>query len=146
METAIIINISLIVIGFVLIVTEVIIGLDSLFDLVLSGSALAFGGGFGLVTQSALVGLTISIVLLGAYWLIGRQMVRSRLHVEGERTNADRILGLRATVQRIKDNGNYVVSIESEQWTAVSESDLKPGDHAQVVGVDGSIIHIAPIG
>lgn len=144
METFIIINGALVVAGVLLVLAELVLGVDSLFDLVLSGAALMLAGVIGFFAGSWLVGLVLAVALVLAYWFAGRGLVRSRLLSTNTKTNADKLLGSVAIVVRgVSGPGSkYVVKIDAEEWTAESSHKLQPGDSVEVVKVNGAILEV----
>ncbi len=142
METATTINLILVVVGFGMILAEILIGIDSLFDLVLSGLSLLIGGAIGLLFSSSLIGLAVSAVLVVLYWVLGRRYVRQRLHIPGHKTNVEKIVNQTGKVLRVKSNGDYVVSIDGEEWTAESKDELEEGNQIRVIEVNGTVLSV----
>lgn len=139
-------NIALIVFGLVLIATELVVGVDSMFDLVLSGLSLMFAGIIaGLMGNSWEFGLVLSIVFLLSYWIIGRSFIKERLDVDHTRTNADGLLGKKAKIIRKTQSGKYIIKIDGEEWTCDSEDELILGDNVVVVDNDGAILDVRKI-
>src|SRR5262245_33381475 len=91
-------NWVLVVAGARLVLVEVAFGGFAGFDLVLIGSAFLLGGGIGLLTHNAVVGLTLSSALCIVYIAVGRRWVRARLKSRHVPSNADALLGERAMV------------------------------------------------
>lgn len=126
-----------------MILAEILLGIDSLFDLVLSGSSLVVGGLVGIFTSSSVVGLAVSAILVVVYWALGRKFLHERLAVEPSVTNVDRIVGHSGTVVRTTKNGKFVVKVDGEEWTATASEQLQPNDNIIVNTVSGTVLEVS---
>jgi len=140
-------NWVLIISGAVMILAEVALGGFAGFDLVLIGSTFLIGGGIGLWTGSAAVGVTVASILCVAYVAVGRRFVRRRMHTPNVRTNTDALLGREAIVlTRIAPHEPGQVKVNDEVWRANialdSTRSLEPGERVKVAGVDGVTLQV----
>jgi membrane protein implicated in regulation of membrane protease activity len=140
-------NWVLVVAGALLILVEVALGGFAGFDLVLIGSAFLLGGGIGLLTQNAVVGLTVSSALCIAYIAVGRRWVRARLKSRTVASNADALLGERAMVtSRVAEHAPGQVKVRDEVWRAVpapgASGPFEAGVVVTVDGVDGVTLRV----
>lgn len=143
MEILELINLGLLFLGAALIIIELFFGLESTFDLVLSGIAIFIGGLFGIIAGNLwFVGLIAAIILLILYWIAGRQFVHKQIHVDISHTNVDRLVGMEGKVKRITPKG-FVVSVEGEEWTAESTDELKIDDIIHIKATKGTILEVS---
>lgn len=131
-------NWVLVVAGALFILVEVAFGGFAGFDLILIGSAFLLGGGIGLLTQNAVVGLTLSSALCIAYIAVGRRWVRARLKNQTVPSNADALLGERAMVtSRVAEHAPGQVKVRDEVWRAVPVPGVSgPFEAGAVVTID----------
>ncbi len=136
-------NYALITLGFLLIAAELLLGIDSLFDLVLSGISLILGGFLGLILDNNIaIGMAISMILLIMYFVLFRSKVQKKLAVAHHHTNVDKLIDSETKIEKIMKNGKYVVKIDGEHWSASCESKLEIGDKVKVIQVHGSMVEI----
>ncbi len=140
-------NWVLIIAGAVMILVEVALGGFAGFDLVLIGSTFVIGGGVGMWTGSAGVGITTASILCVAYVAVGRRFVRRRMHTPNVRTNTDALLGREAiVVHRIAPHAPGQVKVNDEVWRANVAPDstrtLEPGERVTVSGVEGVTLQV----
>lgn len=144
-------NWVLVILGAVLILTEVVLGAATGFDLLLIGSAVLLGGILGLVTHSPALGVACAGVLSLAYVLFGRRRIRNRLRRPGIPTNTDLLLGKSARVlERIESDRPGRVRFEGDEWRAVLEHPdgpaLEPGQEVLIRRIEGVTLVVAPAG
>lgn len=129
MEILDLINLALVFGGLTLITLEIFLGVDSAFDLVLSGLSLVMAGILGFLFWNIwLIGVCLSILFLILYWALGRSFIHKKITVDTKNSNIDKIIGMEGKVKRIKKDNLYVVSVDGEEWSAESRDDLKVGD------------------
>ena len=125
-------------IGLVLILLELIVGVDTGLDLVFIGTAFILGGLITLPLDSWVWTVVITIVICVLYLLAGRRYVHRRLATADEKTNIDAIIGRTGIVQKdIGRNESGMVKIGHEQWHARSDEDIKEGEEIVVTGIQG---------
>ena len=86
-------NWVLIVAGALLVLIEVLLGGFAGFDMVLIGSCLSIGGGFGLLLGSPVAGVAVASALSLAYIAAGRRWVRGRMKHRTVPSNVDAVVG-----------------------------------------------------
>lgn len=118
---------SLIYLGLGLIVLELIVGVQTGFDLVLIGITLIIGGLCGWASGSMLIAFGVSAILSFAYIIFGRKLVKSKISTSSShKINTDALVGQKATVVReIKPQFPGQVRIKGEVWRAESESNVQ---------------------
>jgi membrane protein implicated in regulation of membrane protease activity len=141
------VNWSLIGLGIVLVIFEVLLGAATGFDLALIGVSLATGGGIGLAFASTKVGLFSGGALALLYLAFFRRMIRARLASGGKPSNVDAIMGRSGVVlERIAPNAAGQVKVGDEIWRARLESEsgaaLEPGQTVTVASVDGVTLKV----
>lgn len=146
LDLNLIIPVALVVIGLVMILVELFIGIDSLFDLTLSGTALFLAGGFGIVTLSWVIALIVAILFLMLYWALGRSYIHKIIKTHPRKTNKDKLIGVTTKVSRVNDEkGKAFIKLEGEEWLVNAENQLKIGDKVEVTKVDGTILQVIVI-
>ena len=133
---------SLIALGGLMILAEVLMGAATGFDFALVGLSLAVGGGLGLFFESALVALFSAGALSFLYLALFRSRLRSKLITPGIPSNVDAILGSRAIVtMQIAPDSAGQVRVGHEIWRAVLSPSVQeprePGAAVVVESVDG---------
>lgn len=140
-------NWTLIGLGIVLVIVEVLLGAATGFDLALIGVSLVAGGGIGLAFASTKVGLFSAGALALVYLAFFRRMIRARLTSGGKPSNIDAIMGRSGVVlERIAPNAPGQVKVGDEIWRAVLESESgaprEPGQTVTVGSVDGVTLKV----
>ena len=87
------INWSLVIVGIICVIIELAMGAMTGFDLALVGAALAVGGGIGLLTGSANVGMLSAAGVALIYFALFRSWLKSKLTVRDQPTTAGVALG-----------------------------------------------------
>jgi len=140
-------NWALLLVGAVLILVEVALGGFAGFDLVLIGSALALGGGIGLLLSNPTAGLLIASVLCVVYIAVGRRWVRSRVQARHVPSNTDALIGQRGVViQRLAEHEPGQIKVRDEIWRAVPvpgvHGPFEAGAVVTVASVDGVTLQV----
>ena len=138
---------ALLLVGALLILVEVALGGFAGFDLVLIGSAFLVGGGIGLWSHNASLGLVVAAVLCVAYIAAGRRWVRARLQHRAVASNADALMGERAMVTvRVAEHTPGQVKVRDEVWRAIpapgAGGPFEPGAVVTVDGVEGVTLRV----
>ncbi len=127
-----------IAIGLMMILLELIIGIETGLDLVFIGTAFILGGLITLPLHSWVWTAIATGVICVIYIVIGRRYVHKKMAVATERTNIDAIIGKTGIVQKDIDISNDgLVKIGMEQWRARSEEDIKKGEEIIVTSISG---------
>ena len=134
----------LVYLGLGLVVLELIVGVQTGFDLVLIGIALILGGLSGWATGSLTVAIIVSAILSFAYIVFGRKIVKAKISSHSiHHMNTDALVGQKAIVfAEIKPHSPGQVKIKGEVWRAESEQQLKLGEEVEVVGFEGVTLKV----
>ena len=133
---------SLVALGGLMILAEVIMGAATGFDFALVGLSLAVGGALGLLSESTLVALFSAGALSFVYLAVFRNRLRSKLITPGIPSNADAIPGRRGIVTaKIAPDSPGQVKVDDEVWRAILspavQEPREPGASVVVESVDG---------
>jgi len=125
-------------VGLLLVMLELLLGLDTGLDLAFIGSTFVLGG---LVTWPFHIwGITVIVtsVICVAYVVIGRRYVHKWTLVKTEKTNIDAIIGKTGLVtQRVARNRDGRARVGNERWKIRAEEEIEVGDEIVVTGVKG---------
>lgn len=126
-------NWLLVIAGIICIIIELALGALTGFDLALIGASLAAGGGIGLATGSAKIGLLAGGALALVYLAVLRSWLKAKLTVREHASNVDAVVGRTGVVtKRIAPRQAGMVKLGDEVWRA----ELAAGDEtARETGV-----------
>ena len=132
--------------GLVLVLLELILGVETGFDLVVIGSVFILGGLVTWPFHSWLLTVIVTTVLCVAYVALGRRYVHRWTAVSKAKTNIDAIIGRQGIVlKNIARNVDGRVRVGNEQWRARAEEDIKEGDEIVVISVSGVTLIVEKI-
>ena len=135
-----------VIVGLLLVLLELIVGVETGLDLVFIGSAFILGGLATLPFHSWLLTLIVTSIICVAYVVLGRRYVHRWTAVKKARTNIDAIIGRRGIVlQSIARNADGLVKVGNERWRARAEEDIKKGDEIVVTSVSGVTLIVEKI-
>ena len=124
--------------GLLLILAELLVGIQAGFDLVLIGSILFVSGFVGMFTNSVPLMLVLATVLSILYIAVGRQKIREKVAVVTKKTNIDKLVGATGTVVRsVTPDTAGLVRVNDEDWRASAEEILYERDAIVVEGIEG---------
>jgi len=127
-----------VIVGLLLVLLELIVGVETGLDLVFIGSAFILGGLVTWPFHSWLLTLIVTSIICVAYVALGRRYVHRWTAVSKAKTNIDAIIGRQGIVlQNIAKNVDGRVKVGNERWRARAEQDIKKGDEIVVTGVSG---------
>ena len=130
-----------IIVGLLLVLLELIIGVETGFDLVIIGSAFILGGLVAWPFHSWVLPLIVTSLICVIYVVIGRRYVHRWTAVKKVKTNIDAIIGREGIVlKNIARNVDGRVRVGSQRWRARAEEDIKEGDEIVVTGISGSTL------
>ncbi len=113
------VNWLLVIGGIVCVIMELALGALTGFDLALLGASLAVGGGIGLLTGSAKIGLLAAGVLALLYLAVFRSWLKTKLTVKDQASNVDAVVGKTGVVtKRIAVREPGMVKVGAEIWRA----------------------------
>ena len=135
-----------VIVGLLLVLLELIIGVDTGLDLVFIGSVFIIGGLATWVFHSWQLTVIVTSIICVAYVALGRRYVHRWTMVSKAKTNIDAIIGRRGIVLRdIARNVDGLVKIGNEQWRARSAEDVRKGDEIIVTSVSGVTLIVEKI-
>ncbi len=125
-------------IGLLMILLELIVGVETGLDLVFLGSAFILGGLVTWPINSWIITLIVTSAICVAYVALGRRYVHRWTAVRKSKTNIDAIVGKTGIVlQGIARNVDGRVKVGNEDWKARAAEDIEKGDEIVVTGVSG---------
>jgi len=130
-----------VIVGLLLVLLELIVGVETGFDLVFIGSAFILGGLVTWPFNSWILTLTVTSIVCIAYVFIGRKYVHKWTQVKKAKTNIDAIIGRTGIAQQsIARNFDGRVKVGNVRWRARAEEDIKEGEEIVVTSVSGSTL------
>jgi len=130
-----------VIVGLLLVLLELIVGVETGLDLVVVGSAFILSGLVTWPFHSWLSTVIVTSVICVAYVVLGRRYVHRWTAVKKAKTNVDAIIGRQGIV--LKDIAKHVdgqVKIGNERWRARAEEDINEGDEIVVTGISGATL------
>ncbi len=128
----------LMVIGLILVMAELIIGVDTGLDLVFIGSSFIIGGLISWPFHSWAITVIVVGIICIVYVAIGRKYVHKWTATREEKTNVDTIIGRKGIVlQNLTPGFNGLVKVGNEEWRARSEGSIEKGEMVVVTAVSG---------
>ena len=140
-------NWLLVIGGIICVIVELALGAVTGFDMALIGGSMVVGGGIGLLTGSAKIGLLASGGLALVYLAVFRSWLKAKLTVHDQPTNVDAVVGKTGVVtKRIASQEPGMVKLGSELWRAeLAGSDgtaLEKGTTVKVESVEGVTLKV----
>jgi membrane protein implicated in regulation of membrane protease activity len=127
-----------VVLGLLLILGELVLGIQTGFDLLLIGSIMILSGFLGLLTGSTPLMLAVAAGLSVLYIAVGRRKIRAKITTTAKKTNIDRLVGATGTVVRaINPDTAGMVRVDDESWRAAAQEVLYEGDTVTIEDIDG---------
>ena len=125
-------------VGLGLVVLELFLGVNTGFDLLLSGIVLIVGGGIFWLTRILWLSVGLVLVLISLYFMFLRRSLRDRLLVITHKTNIDKLKGAKGVVvKKIEIDKAGQVKVDNEIWRAMSEEKIEEGERITVEGIEG---------
>jgi len=125
-------------IGLVMVLLELVVGVDAGLDLVILGTAFMVGGLVGLPFKSWVVPLIATGGISVVYLAVGRRYVHRWTAVRTSKTNIDAIIGRTGfVVQGIARDAHGRVKVGVEDWRACAAEDIEEGAKVVVTDVNG---------
>jgi len=136
-------NITLIILGILAIIVEIILGAATGFELLIIGIVFIIGGAIGMLTGSMMIAIGTIIVLILGCVFFGRKMIKQALHVTTSKTNIDSIIGKQGVVvETINPEVPGQIKYEGEIWRAESEKALSKGKKVKIISVSGVTLKV----
>jgi len=138
MDTVVTIPQLFVIAGLLLVLAELLVGIQTGFDLVLIGSILFVSGFVGMFTNSVPLMLVLASALSILYIAVGRNKIRQKVAVVTKKTNIDKLVGSTGTVVRsVTPDTAGLVRVNDEDWRASAEEILYERDAIVVEGIEG---------
>jgi membrane protein implicated in regulation of membrane protease activity len=130
-----------VVAGLLMIIAELIIGVETGFNLVIVGSILALAGLVTSFTHSWVVTAVCAGVLCIIYFVVGRRFINLRRWQGEIKTGADALIGqngiVTSAITRVADGS---VKVRNESFRARAEEDIAKGEEIEVIGIKGTTL------
>lgn len=137
MDTVVTIPQLFVIAGLLLVLAELLVGIQTGFDLVLIGSILFVSGFVGMFTNVPLMPVLASALSI-LYIAVGRNKIRQKVAVVTKKTNIDKLVGATGTVVRsVTPDTAGLVRVNDEDWRASAEEILYERDAIVVEGIEG---------
>lgn len=139
-------NTSLIVLGIVLIIFELLFGAISGFDIALVGLSLIMGGVVHYATGNWQSGIITAIVVMIVYFVYFRKLARKKLLISTQKIGIDSLVGKSGVViDTITKTRPGKVLIEGEVWRAVAKEKLEEDKMIMVVNISGVTLEVSKL-
>jgi membrane protein implicated in regulation of membrane protease activity len=133
--------------GLLLVLAELLVGIQTGFDLVLIGSILIVSGFVGILLDNVVLMLILASVLSVLYIAVGRNKIRQRITTVTKKTNIDKLIGAGGVVVRsITPDTAGLVRVNDEDWRASAEEVLYEKDSIIVEGIEGVTLIVRKLG
>lgn len=135
-----------ITIGLLLIITELLVGVETGYDLVFLGSAFILGGLITWPFYSWIVTLVVTLLICVLYLALGRRYVHRWTATRKEKTNIDTIIGKTGiALERLTSGGFGQVKVGAEEWRARTEESIEKGESVKVTAINGVTLNVEKI-
>lgn len=125
-------------IGLLMILLELIIGIETGLDLVFLGSAFIIGGLVTWPAHSWVLTLIITLVICIVYLALGRRYIHKWTATRKEKTNIDTIIGRKGIVlQSLSSSVIGLVKVGNEEWRARAEESIEKDEMVVVTAISG---------
>jgi membrane protein implicated in regulation of membrane protease activity len=130
-------------IGLMLVLLELIVGVETGLDMVFLGSAFIVGGLVTWPFHSWVLTLIVTLVICIAYLVLGRRYVHRWTATRIEKTNIDVIIGKKGIVlQSLTPGFNGLVKVGNEEWRARAEESIEKGEVIVVIAISGVTLSV----
>ncbi len=134
---------TFVILGLLMILAELVIGIQTGFDLLLIGSIMVVAGFVGILTGSELLMILLAIGLSVLYIAVGRKRIRSKVITVAKKTNVDKLVGSTGTVVReINPDTAGIIRVDDESWRAAAEEVLYVGDIVTIENIEGVTVQV----
>jgi inner membrane protein len=132
-----------IIIGMIMVLMELIVGVDTGLDLVFLGSAFILGGLITWAFHSWVLTLVVTCVICIAYIAVGRRYIHRWTATKKTKTNVDVMIGQKGIViKSITPIADGRVRVRNEEWKARAEGDINEGEEIVVTAVSGVTLSV----
>lgn len=134
---------SVIILGLLAIIAELILGAITGFELLIIGIILIIAGVIGSLAGSIPLMLFLIALLIGLYIFFGRRVLKQTLAIATKKTNTDNLIGKKALVTtKITAENPGQVKIEGEIWRASASESIDEGEEAVVQSYSGVTLQV----
>jgi len=132
----------LIILGFVLMVLEMVVG-SAVLDFFILGIIFVISGGIGVYFENPLLAYFFIGVLSIGFLMLGRPFLAKRLNQKITPSNSDALIGKEATVKNWNNaEGEGQVILNHEVWLARGFGDYSQGDKVVIEKISGNTLVI----
>jgi membrane protein implicated in regulation of membrane protease activity len=125
-------------VGLLLVLLELIIGIETGLDLVFIGSAFILSGLITIMMHTWIWTAVIAGIICIIYLAVGRRYIHKRMSFAAEKTNIDTIIGKKGVVLKDITRNNYgLVKVGMEEWRASADQEIEEGEEIVVTAVSG---------
>lgn len=127
-----------IILGLLAVLAELIVGIDTGFDLVIIGSIFILSGFLGNFFDNPMILLALVSVLSCLYFIFGRSLLRKKLISLTKHTNIDKLIGKTGLVIRaITPDTAGLVRVDDEDWRATSDKIIYDKQRVKITAIEG---------
>lgn len=124
--------------GLLMVLMELIVGVDTGLDLVFIGTAFILGGLVTWPFDSWVLTIIVTMAVCLAYLVVGRRYIHKWTAVREAKTNVDTMVGMKGIVtQKITNNMDGRVRVGNEDWKARAIEEIEEGEEIVVTEVSG---------
>jgi membrane protein implicated in regulation of membrane protease activity len=121
-----------------MVLAELLLGIQTGFDLLLIGSIMVVSGFVGIFTGSETLMLLLAVGLSVLYIAVGRKKIRRKITTVTTKTNIDKLVGSTGTVVRgIDPDTAGIIRVNDEEWRASAEEVLYERDTVVIEAIEG---------
>ena len=134
-------------VGLVLVIAEVLGGVDTGFDLASIGIAFVIGGAIGQFFDAWSASVVAFSVAAIAYVSLGRRYIKRWRQVRETKTNIDAMMGRMGLV--VKPIGKFQrgrIKVDGVLWRASADEDIEEGTEVVIDSVHGSTLSVSKQG
>lgn len=132
--------------GLLMVLMELILGIETSLDLVIIGSALIGGGLITWPLHSFPLTLVVTSLVCVAYLMVGRKYVHRWMATKKAMTNVDALPGRTGVVlAELKPNSFGLVKVGGEEWRARSDEEILAGEIIKVTGLQGVTLNVTKL-
>ena len=136
----------IIIIGLLLVLSELFIGIQTGFDFVLIGTILILSGTIGMLSSNLILTLIIGIILCFVYFFFGRQFIKKKIIYITHSTNVDKLIGATGVcIRSITPSTAGMIRLSDEDWRSSSDEVIYEKDKVKVVSIEGVTLKVTKL-
>ncbi len=134
----------IVIVGLIMLIAELLIGIDTGFDLVLIGSILIIAGFLGIYTNTNTT-LVAAILLSIFYITYGRNRIKQKITVLTHKTNIDKLIGQTGIcIRSITPDTAGIIRLNDEDWRASAQTTIFEKDKVIIEAIEGVTLAVKP--